>query len=217
MKVWIQDFTVRFFTVATLAIFLAVGSAVAGQELSEPQKVVEAVSDGLMSVLRKDRQRLKTDPDYVYEIVDELFLPNVDVNGVAALVLGRHWRSASPEQKDAFNREFKRLLVQTYATALNEISVDGWETLYLQTRELEGKIKRVVVRTQIVRPGNKPASIDYSMRHDGTRWLTYDVSVEGMSLLTNYRSSFHRIASQKGLDGLIQELASRNDARRGSS
>lgn len=217
MKVRIYDFTVRLCTVATLAIFLAAGSVAAGQTLSEPQRVVESVSDGLMDIVRNHSQRLKSDPRYVYEIVDELFLPNVDVNGVAALVLGRHWRGATPEQKAAFNREFKELIVQTYATALNEISVDGWNMVFLPTRELSGKTKRVVVRTQILRPGGQSASIDYSMRYYGKRWLAYDVAVEGVSLLTNYRSSFTRLATQKGLDGLIQELAARNDSRRGAS
>jgi phospholipid transport system substrate-binding protein len=55
------------------------------------------------------------------------------------------------------------------------------------------------------------------MRYDGDRWLAYDVAVEGVSLLTNYRSSFNRLASQKGLDGLIRDLASRNDSKRGAS
>jgi len=186
------------------------------EALSEPQKVVQSVSDGVIRVLREERQRLHSDPDFVYRLVDELFLPNIDVKGVSALVLGRHWRAATPEQKSAFTREFKRLVVQTYATALNEIQIDGWDMIFLPTRELSGKIKRVIVRTQIRRPGRNPTSVDYSMRYDGKRWLTYDVAVEGVSLLTNYRSSFERLASQKGLDGLIQDLANRNDERRGS-
>jgi phospholipid transport system substrate-binding protein len=202
---------------AGLFMIGAVAAASGNKALSEPQQVVENVSEGLKSVLRKDRQRLRNDPRYVYEVVDRLFLPNVDVNGVSALVLGRHWRGATPQQRQAFNREFKELIIQTYATALNEISVDGWDMTYLPTRELKGKIRRVVVRTQILRPGNTPVSVDYSMRQDGKRWLAYDVAVEGVSLLTNYRSSFTRLASQKGLDGLIRELAARNDSRRRTS
>lgn len=203
---------IAFFSI----LFLITSIAQAAEGLSEPQKVVRSVSDGVMRVLRDERQRLQTDPDYVYRLVDELFLPNIDVKGVSALVLGRHWRAATREQKDAFTREFKRLVIQTYATALNEIRVDGWDLIFLPSRELPGKAKRVLVRTQIRRPGRSPTSVDYGMRHDGQRWLAYDVSVEGVSLLTNYRSSFDRLASQKGLDGLIQDLAARNDERRGS-
>jgi phospholipid transport system substrate-binding protein len=73
------------------------------------------------------------------------------------------------------------------------------------------------VRTQISRPGAQPTSVDYSMRYKGNRWLAYDVKVEGISLLSNYRSSFGRLVSQKGLDGLIRDLNARNDAKGGSS
>jgi phospholipid transport system substrate-binding protein len=190
-------------------------SLVLAGQLSEPQQVVEKVSDGLVRILREQRDRLQTDPDYVYEVVDDLFLPNVDMQGVSALVLGRHWRTASPHQKDAFNREFTRLVTQTYATAITELS-DGWDIVFLPTRELSGSAERVLVRTQVARPGGSPTSVDYSMRHAGGRWLAYDVKVEGVSLLTNYRSSFARLISQKGLDGLIQDLAARNDAREDS-
>ena len=202
---------------ALMAVILVGGPAAsASPDLSEPQKVVETVTQNVLRVLRDERRRLQDDPDYVYRLVDDLFLPNVDTNAVAALVLGRHWRGATPAQRDAFQHEFQRLVIRTYATALNEITLDGWDIVYLPPRELGGKVKRVVVRTQIRRPGNKPTSVDYSLRQAGKRWLAYDVTVEGVSLLTNYRSSFDRLVSQKGLDGLIHELAVRNDGRQGS-
>ena len=202
---------------ALMAVILVGGPAAsAAPDLSEPQKVVETVTQNVLRVLRDERQHLQDDPDYVYRLVDDLFLPHVDTNAVAALVLGRHWRGARPAQRNAFQREFQRLMIRTYATALNEITLDGWDIVYLPSRELGGKVKRVVVRTQILRPGNKPTSVDYSLRQAGKRWLAYDVTVEGVSLLTNYRSSFDRLASQKGLDGLIQDLAARNDGRQGS-
>jgi phospholipid transport system substrate-binding protein len=207
-----------FLVLATFFAAIALGpTAAVAQRLSGPQQVVENVSDGLVRILREQRGKLKTDPDFVYEIVDDLFLPHVDVDTVSALVLGRHWRTATPEQRQAFNREFKRLVTQTYATAIHELSADGWDIIYLPVRELGGKSKRVVVRTQISRPGAQPTSVDYSMRYKGNRWLAYDVKVEGISLLSNYRSSFGRLVSQKGLDGLIRDLNARNDAKGGSS
>lgn len=207
----------RLYVLSIFFLVTAFGSTVAvAQKLSPPQQVVENISDGLVRVLREQRARLNTDTDFVYEVVNELFVPNVDMNGVSALVLGRHWRAASAQQRAAFRREFTRLVTQTYATAIRELSADGWDMIYLPTRELGGKNKRVVVRTQIARPGNRPMSVDYSMRYDGRRWLAYDVKVEGISLLNAYRSSFGRLVSQKGLDGLIQDLAARNDSKRES-
>ena len=211
------DRPIRFaLAVATMLACLP-SLAIAADGLTEPQQVVASVHEQLTSVLRRDRGRLRDDPGYVNRIVDEIFVPHLDVNGVSALVLGRYWRTATPDQKEGFIRELKRLLIQTYSTALIEIGVEQWDMVFLPPREIQGKTKRVVVRTQIVRAGAKPASIDFSMRYDGKQWLTYDVKVEGVSLLANYRSSFSRMAAEKGLDGLIADLTARNDAHRQGS
>jgi phospholipid transport system substrate-binding protein len=174
---------------------------------SEPQQVVQRVSDGLMRVLREDRGRLETDPAYVHRLVDDLFLPNVDFDRVAGLVLGPFWRSADPEQREGFRREFKEMLIHTYASALNKLS--EWEIRYPPMRLEPGQVD-VAVPTEILRGGAPPVEVVYRMAFDGTRWRAYDVSVEGVSLLVNYRSTFVRLARQKGMDGLIRDLAERN-------
>lgn len=181
--------------------------------LEGPQQVVQRVSDGLMRVLREDRRRLETDPAYVHRLVDELFLPNVDFDRVAVLVLGPFWRDATAAQREGFRREFKAMLIHTYAYALNKLS--EWEIRY-PPLHLEPGQRDLVVPTQILRGGAAPVEVSYRMAFDGSRWRAYDVSVEGVSLLTNYRSTFVRMARQKGLDGLIQDLAQRN-ATRGAS
>jgi phospholipid transport system substrate-binding protein len=198
---------------AFLAGLLAVSVAVA-DGLAEPQQVVQRVSDGLMKVLREDRALLRDDPKYVYRLVDELFLPNVDFDGVSALVLGPYWRRASPDQREAFAHEFKNMLIRTYATAVNELS--EWEIRYLPLR-LQPGAKEAVVRTQIMRSGGDPIQVDYRMHQKDGRWLAYDVAVAGVSLLTNYRSTFVSLARQKGLDGLIADLSARNATRRPQS
>jgi len=175
-----------------------------------PQEVVQRVSDGLMRVLREDRGRLETDPGYVHRLVDELFLPNVDFDRVASLVLGPFWRDASAQQREGFRREFKAMLIHTYASALNKLS--EWEIRY-PPMHLEPGQRDLVVPTEILRDGAPPVEVSYRMAFDGARWRAYDVSVEGVSLLTNYRSTFVRMARQKGLDGLIQDLAQRNATR----
>jgi phospholipid transport system substrate-binding protein len=175
-----------------------------------PQEVMQRVSDGLMRVLREDRGRLETDPGYVHRLVDELFLPNVDFDRVASLVLGPFWRDASAQQREGFRREFKAMLIHTYASALNKLS--EWEIRYPPMHLKPGQ-RDLVVPTEILRDGAPPVEVSYRMAFDGARWRAYDVSVEGVSLLTNYRSTFVRMARQKGLDGLIQDLAQRNATR----
>ena len=172
-----------------------------------PQQVVQRVSDNLMQVLREDRGRLETDPTFVYRLVDELFLPNVDFDRVSAQVLGPFWRDASPAQREGFQREYKEMLIHTYASALNKLS--EWEIRYPPMRVEAGQVD-LSVPTQIMRPGGQPVEVSYRMAFDGTRWRAYDVSVEGISLLRSQRSAFVRLARKKGMDGLIQDLAQRN-------
>jgi phospholipid transport system substrate-binding protein len=179
-----------------------------------PQQVVQRVSDSLMRVLREERGRLETDPAYVHRLVDELFLPNVDFERVAGLVLGPFWRDAAPRQREEFRQEFKALLINTYASALNRLS--EWEIRYPPTRLQPGQ-SDLVVPTQICRQGAPPVEVSYRMAFDGVRWRAYDVSVEGVSLLTNYRSTFVRLARQKGIGGLIEDLAQRNATRSAGS
>ncbi len=185
-------------------------SGVPGASPVGPQEVVQRVSDGLMRVLREDRGRLETDPGYVHRVVDDLFMPNVDFDRVASLVLGPFWRDASAQQREGFRREFKAMLIHTYASALNKLS--EWEIRY-PPLHLEPGQRDLAVPTQILRGGAPPVEVSYRMAFDGARWRAYDVSVEGVSLLTNYRSTFVRMARQKGLDGLIQDLAQRNATR----
>jgi len=205
----------RFLGRLTLGIAsFALGLPTGAEELNEPQQVVQRVSDGLRRVLREDRGLLKSDPAYVHRLVDELFLPNVDYRRVCALVLGPYWKQASPAQREAFGDEFKALLINTYATAVNELS--EWEIRYLPLR-LAPDDTDVVVRTQILYPGGEPIGVDYRMHKEDGRWLAYDVTVAGVSLLTNYRSTFTRMARKKGIDGLIEDLATRNAMRVGTS
>jgi len=193
--------------VALIAIAALANSALA---LEGPQEVVQRVSSRLMEVLRQDRSRLSTDQGYVHRLVDELFLPNVDFDRVSGLVLGPFWPAATEEQRQEFRREFKEMLIRTYTSALDKLG--EWEIQYPPVHQEPGD-RELSVPTQILRPGAAPVEVSYRMAFDGARWRAYDVSVEGVSLLTNYRSTFVRMARQKGLDGLIRDLAQRNAAR----
>jgi len=193
-----------------LALVLTLPAMASEVGLTAPQQVVQRLSDELRQVLRKDRTLLETDRAYVHRLVDELLMPNVDYQRVCSLVLGPVWKEANPAQREAFGAAFKTLLINTYATAVNELS--EWEIRYLPLRLQPGE-KEVVVRTQILYPGGEPIDVDYRMYEKGGRWLAYDVAVAGVSLLASYRSTFIRMARQKGIDGLIADLAERNALR----
>lgn len=192
---------------------LLVGFASAGihaAELLAPQLVIQDGSERLRQVLRSDRDLLKRDPQYVYKIVDEKFLPHMDLDRVAALALGKHWPSATLEQRKAFQSEFKRLLVRSYSTAIDELS--DWEIRF-EPMDLAAGQKEALVRTQVLRSDGAPIPVDYSMTLQPVGWQVYDVKIDGVSLISNYRSSFTQTIRSKGLDGLIAELSAGNSAR----
>ena len=197
--------------IAALMLVAAPAQPLATETLSEPQRVIQTLSERLTRVLREDRSLLRNDPAYVHRLVDEYFLPHVDFNRVSAMVLGPHWRQASQSQRAKFREAFKGLLIHTYASALNELS--EWQIRFPPMRPSANE-RDLVVRTQVMRPGGEPIDVDYRMYQKDGRWLAYDVSVAGISLLSAYRSTFTQMAREKGLDGLIAELETRNASRR---
>ena len=123
-------------------------------------------------------------------------------------MLGKHWRTATPDQRERFKQEFRLLLVRTYTTAFTEYS--DWKIRYLPL-EKEASDKKVMVKTEILQSGGQPVAINYRMVHEGDDWKVYDVLIEGISLLQNYRTSFNDEVEQTGsLDQLIAHLSERN-------
>ena len=197
---------------------LAAGGLPAAREgsaqLSAPQRVIQEVSARLQGVLQHDRRRLADDPGYVYQLVDDVLAPHVDMERVSALILARYWRQATPQQRQAFASEFRHMLVRTYATAFHELC--DWEIRFGPLRSAPGDT-RVVVQTQVLHGGAQPVAVDYRMHLEGDRWLAYDVKIEGISLITNYRASFARLIQSKGIDGLIERMTRLNQEKQHSA
>jgi phospholipid transport system substrate-binding protein len=192
-----------------LAFVFLVSTSISATELSAPQQVIEDTSNEIKLLLKRDSDLLASDPAYVYKMVDEVLVPHFDLDKISGLVLGRYWKRATGDQKETFKYEFKRMLVRTYATAFNEL--DDWNINFLQTRT-DDKNNDVLVRTKITRNG-PPVAVDYRMRDRGEGWKVYDVKIEGMSLITNYRSSFNRLIRTDGMNGLLTHLAESNNQK----
>jgi phospholipid transport system substrate-binding protein len=194
-----------------LSVFaLCALSPAVAEELAEPQQVIEGISKQLADVMQNNRDRLLNDPAYVYQLADEVLVPHVDFSRISSLVLGKFWRRADQSQKSAFSEEFKRLLVRTYSTAFKEFK--AWEIRYLPLN-LEPGAKDIQVRTQVLRSDSQPVDVVYRMHLKNGRWMAYDVKIEGISLITNYRSSFSKEVRRSGMDGLIRRIAELNDSR----
>jgi phospholipid transport system substrate-binding protein len=193
---------------AVLALLLSLYSAMAGAEeaLLPPQRVIQKTSDKLQVTLQKPEYKgnFKKATDFV----DGILETNVDFDRVSALILGKYWRTATPAQKAAFKKQFRMLLVRTYTTAFTEYA--DWKIRYLPLDMAPNETK-VMVRTEILQSGAQPVAVNYRMIEEGADWKVYDVLIEGISLLQNYRSSFNdEIARTGSLDKLITQLEERN-------
>lgn len=173
----------------------------------EPQEQVKLVAEQVLGTLEREGDALTQDPGRIYKLVDEVLLEHMDFERMSRWVLGKHWKSATPEQQTRFVGEFRRLLVRTYATAL--ASYGGQQVRYLPQRE-GGSASEVTVRTEIRQPAGPPIAVNYSLYlHEGG-WKAYDVQIDGISLIANYRASFATEVRKGGLEALIQSLAARN-------
>ncbi len=191
-----------------LALF--VNSLAAETQLEAPQLIIQETSDRLQILLKEEAGELK-DINRVREIVTEFIEPNVDFHRISSTIVGRkYWRSATGDQKKRFKHEFKEKLIRTYATAFN--GFNEWSIRFLPLRQSKNK-KYVTVKTQILRPGGAPAiSVDYKMYNKKEQWKIFDVSIEGISVVTNYQKTIKReIRQAKGsLETVIQQLAKKN-------
>ncbi len=172
-----------------------------------PDELVRTTSDKVLAVIKDNREQLKTDPKLVYRIVDELVLPHFDFEAMSKLVLGVNWRRATPAQQATFTREFRTLLVRTYAKSLAEYDEQGIR--YLPMRP-EADPAEATVRTEIQPKAGPSIPVDYRLKKTGMDWKVFDVSIDAVSLVTNYRTTFAQDIQRIGMDGLIKQLQRRN-------
>jgi phospholipid transport system substrate-binding protein len=179
---------------------------ISAADLSPPQQAIDA-SASQMQIKMQDKGFIK-DFSKVTSFVNEAIYPHVDFDRVGALVLGKHWKEATADERSRFNHEFQTLLVRTYSRAFVEFK--EWSIRYLPL-PMEAGTTKVIVKTEILQPGLQPIAVDYRMAlHDG-EWKAYDIMIEGVSLVTNYRSTFSNEIQTKGsLNAVIDGLAKRN-------
>lgn len=181
--------------------------AVQAQASQSPQALVEQTSKQMLDKLKEEASVLKTDPGRIYELVNQIVLPHFDFEYMSQMVLAKYWRRATPEQRHAFTQEFRTLLVRTYATSLNQYTD---QKLTFAPFRPDARPELATVHSEVDQPGAQPIPIDYRLRDEGGEWKVFDVVIDGVSLVTNYRSSFAKEIRDNGLDDLIKTLADRN-------
>ncbi len=197
---------------ASLVMTAVLGVSAASAALENPEEVVARTSDEVLAALRAGDEGFKENEQRLYSLVEEVVLPHFDFRQMSMRVLGRHWREATKEQRERFIAQFKTLLVRTYSNALLEYTN---ATVSVQPVRAVQDAKTVVVRTHVEAQGAPSLAINYYMYRAGDSWKVYDVTVEGVSLVITYRSSFSQEIRRNGLDRLIEQLASRNGEEQG--
>lgn len=197
--------------IATIAIVLLAGllfvastdAPTSSAEALGPQQLVEQTTEKVLNILSNRRAELEKDHNLIYSLTNEIVVPHFDFISISKWVLGKNWRTASKEQKLRFIKAFRQLMVKTYAVAVLEY--DNNKIKYLPLRDDVSK-GDVTVRSEFYEAGKPPASINYRLHQRRDVWKVYDVSVDGVSIVSTYRTSFGSEIRQSGLDALIERI-----------
>jgi len=197
----------RYFFLSLALVFgLNAGLVRAGD--TPPDVLARTTTQEVLVILKQDKAIQNGNQSRVYQLVEAKILPNFDFNRMTQLAVGKHWPSATAQQKQSLVTEFRNLLVRTYSRSLTEFSN---QTVEFKPLAIKPDDTDVTVRSEIRQPGGQqPIPIDYSMYKTAFGWKVYDVSIDGVSLVTNYRASFSNAIRQSGIDGLIHTLAAQS-------
>lgn len=179
------------------------------QTLPAPVAMLQNTSDQLIAALKHNKASLKKNPNVVYQIVDKILVPHVDLIGMSRSVLGRQaWTNATPDQKQRFMQEFKNLLIHTYSSALQ--NYNNQTVRFLPIRGGFNDQTRVQVNSEILQQNGPPISVSYRLIKQNNDWKVYDFSVDGVSMLESFRSQFATDLNHGDLNYLIDKLARHN-------
>ncbi len=191
-------------SVVALALGVFAADAAMGEPDIGPEQVIQEASDLTMKAIEARREELKGNREALFELVDEVLLPRWDRQYTGQLVMGRYWREATPEQREAFITGLYRKLLDSYGDGALQYDASQFRILGTRGNAAEG---RVMVDSEVRLEDGTPVPISYRMRvHEGS-WKVYDVVVEGISYVTNYRNQYTSEFRAKGITGVLAELA----------
>ena len=202
----------RIVQLGFMVSLLAAGSAFAADaakaaptsvDTSGPSQLIESSANILLSGIDSRRAEFRKDPTGLYKLVGETLLPHFDTPYAAQLVLGQHWRNATPEQRKRFVDAFYQSLLYTYGDAMVDFTADRLKVLPTKVAPTD---ERATVRTEIKRSNGTKVGVNYSLRKVGGQWKAWDVVIDGISYVKSYREDYGSEVQQKGLDAVIARL-----------
>lgn len=185
---------------------LLFSSAMAAVDMA-PDVLAKTTTLDVIAIVKQDKDIQAGNTKKVLDLVEAKVLPHFNFAHMTQLAVGKNWGRASAAQQQVLVKEFQALLVRTYSNSLTNYKnqVIEFKPLKMQPADTD-----VTVRTEVIQPGTRAVPIDYSMEKMPNGWKVYDVTVDGVSLVTNYRGSFNVQVRQGGIEGLIQSLVDKN-------
>ncbi|MEI7994645.1 MAG: ABC transporter substrate-binding protein [Methylococcaceae bacterium] len=175
-------------------------------DVQAPQQIIQSVSEEIKQKLQ-DKSFIKNFAQ-VTQFVNSVIDPHTDFDKIAPLVLGKHWKAATPAEQERFKHEFQTLLIRVYSRAF--VEYNDWTINFLPL-EMSNEATKAIVQTKVLQPGQQPIDVNYRMFLSRGEWKVYDIMIDGVSLVTNYRTTFNDEIQTKGsLSAVIDSLAKRN-------
>lgn len=194
---------------ALLVVLLTAAVPAVHAAPADPNAVVQGIADDLGKALEGRKDELRSDRDKLIKLIDGIVLPHFDIEYASILVLGQNARGATPEQRSRFAKAFYNSIAHRYVEGLLNYT-RGRIDIAPYKGELNDK--RSLVRTEVILDDGKRVPVDYAFRKtkDG-EWKAYDVIIEGISYVTNYRNQVTAEIAKSGLDALITRLETQGD------
>ncbi len=178
-----------------------------------PDRLVDKTVKEVIEIIQQDEALRNGDREKMFDLIETKILPHFNFTRMTQLAMGQHWSKAQPEQQNRIVDEFRTLLVRTYSNALTSYHD---ETIKVNPLPELGDRTETKVRTVVIQgKGKEPVPIDYSMEKKSDGWKVYDVTVAGVSLVTNYRGTFNSQVRKGGVDGLLKALSDKNKSLEG--
>jgi phospholipid transport system substrate-binding protein len=195
------------FTVLLLALAICVTPVVALASVTDEVKVVV---DRVVSIVSDKEMKKPKSEGKRRAALDKAIGTIFNYDEMARLSLGIHWRERSPAERQEFVKLFKTLLEKSYADKIE--SYNNEKIAYLK-ESLDGD--NAEVKSKIVTAKREEFTIDYRLKKEGPKWMVYDVVIEGVSLVANYRSQFNRIVRSQGYGALVKKLKDKSTEIKG--
>lgn len=193
--------------VTTLIAGLLCAIGIAQAEVLAPDVLIRKTVDEVITIVKQDKDIQAGDQKKIIALVDAKVLPHFDFERMTQLAVGRPWRTATPEQRQALVTEFRNMLVRTY-TKVFTVYID--QKVDVKPVKLAPDATEATVLTTITQPGSQPVPVNYEMRKADTGWKAYDIFIEGVSMVMSYRGTFATQIKENGIDGLIKTLSEKN-------